>query len=49
MAITDKVELPLERARGRAASTLEHGQGLIQNLLKVMADPPRSGASASGW
>jgi hypothetical protein len=29
-----QVELPFERAIGHAASTLEHGQGLVHNLLE---------------
>jgi hypothetical protein len=34
-----EIELPLERAIGHATSTLEHGQGLVQNLLEGHGRP----------
>ena len=34
-----QLELPLERAIGHPAATLEHGQGLVENLLKGHGRP----------
>ena len=43
-----QVELPFERAIGHAASTLEHGQGLVHNLLEGHRRPSTALALGPG-